>query len=477
VLGLGVHGGGLGVARFMVEQGATVRVTDLQDAAALQTPLAALAGLPLAYTLGRHDAADFVWADLVVRNPAVPRESPWLALAHRLGKPVYMELGLFAALCPGPIIGVTGTKGKTTTATWTWEMIRRADPSAVLAGNLRVSALEQLPRITPQTRVVLEMSSWQLEGTDALGWSPPLAAITNLSPDHLNRYRDMDDYGEAKFALIRHQRPQDTAVLNADDARVAAFAQRAPGQVVWFGSPSAVASRQSPVASRQSPVRIPPGVYLEGEEIVWYPRDGARTPLVGVGEILVPGRHNRLNACCAAQLALLAGVPVAAVGAALRSFRGVPDRLELVASVQGVRFYNDTTATTPAATLVALESLAEPILLIAGGADKRSDFSALAPAVAARCRGVVLLEGTATDALQAALAAAGAPVLGRDDQFARAIRAAFAAAQPGDAVLLSPGCASFGMFANEFDRGAQFRAIVQELATAPAGAARQEVQA
>ncbi|HMA34982.1 MAG TPA: cyanophycin synthetase [Chloroflexia bacterium] len=191
----------------------------------------------------------------------------------------------------------------------------------------------------------------------------------------------------------------------------------------------------------------------------------------------MPGRHNRLNACCAAQLALLAGVPVAAVGAALRSFRGVPDRLELVASVQGVRFYNDTTATTPAATLVALESLAEPILLIAGGADKRSDFSALAPAVAARCRGVVLLEGTATDALQAALAAAGAPVLGRDDQFARAIRAAFAAAQPGDAVLLSPGCASFGMFANEFDRGAQFRAIVQELATAPAGAARQEVQA
>jgi UDP-N-acetylmuramoylalanine--D-glutamate ligase len=456
VLGLGVHGGGLGVARFAVAQGAHVRVTDMQDAAALQASLAALGGLPVETALGGHREEDFAWADLIVRNPAVPRESPWLALARRLGKPVLMEMSLFAALCPAPIIGVTGTKGKTTTATWTWEMIRRAYPDATLAGNLRVSALEQLPHIHAESRVVLELSSWQLEGTDAAGWSPPLAAITNLSPDHLNRYRDMDDYGEAKFAIIRHQRPEDTAVLNADDARVSAFAARAPGRVLLFGARGADAG----------PAR--PGVYVEGAALVWYAPDGGRTPLVDTAEIGAPGRHNLLNGCCAAALALTAGVPAAEVRAALRDFRGVADRLELVATVGGVRFYNDTTATTPAATLVALEALSAPIVLIAGGADKRSDFTEMAPAVAARCRAVVLLEGTATPALAAALAAAGARVVARTNQFETAIRAAQAAAQPGDIVLLSPGCASFGMFTNEFDRGAQFRALVQQIAAAPA---------
>ncbi|MDQ2806725.1 MAG: UDP-N-acetylmuramoyl-L-alanine--D-glutamate ligase [Chloroflexota bacterium] len=454
VLGLGVHGGGVGVARFAVGQGAEVCVTDGQDAAALAGSLAALEGLPIRYTLGRHEEADFAWADLIVRNPAVPRESPWLALAAQLGTPVVMELGLFAALCPGPIIGITGTKGKTTVATWTWEMVRRAYPDAVLAGNLRVSALDQLPRIGPETRVVLEMSSWQLEGTDAQGWSPPLAAVTNLSPDHLNRYRDMDDYAEAKFAIARHQHAGDTAVFNGDDAYGQAFAARAPGRVVWFG-------HHAPDAAGPGP-----GVYVEGADLVWYADNGARRVLLATADLAVPGGHNRLNACCAAQLALLAGVPLDAVQAALRSFRGVADRLEWVATVNGVSFYNDTTATTPAAVEVALAALAEPLVLIAGGADKRSEFGALAPVIAARCRAVVLLEGSATPALYDALIAAGANVLGRDNQFARAVRFAYSFAQPGDAVLLSPGCASFGMFANEFDRGAQFRAIVAEIAAA-----------
>ncbi len=454
VLGLGVHGGGVGVARFAVGQGAEVRVTDGKDAAALAGSLAALEGLPIQYTLGRHEEADFAWADLIVRNPAVPRESPWLALAAQLGKPVVMELGLFAALCPGPIIGITGTKGKTTVATWTWEMVRRAYPDAVLAGNLRVSALDQLPRIGPETRVVLEMSSWQLEGTDAQGWSPPLVAVTNLSPDHLNRYRDMDDYAEAKFAIARHQHAGDTAVFNCDDAYGRAFAARAPGRVAWFGT-------HAPDAAGPGP-----GVYVEGADLVWYEDNGARRVVLAADELGVPGGHNRLNACCAAQLALRAGVPLDAVQAALRAFQGVADRLEWVATVNGVRFYNDTTATTPAAVEVALEALAEPLILIAGGADKRSEFGDLAPAIAARCRAVVLLEGSATPALADALIAAGANVLGRDNQFARAVRFAYSFAHPGDAVLLSPGCASFGMFANEFERGAQFRTIIAEIAAA-----------
>ena len=271
----------------------------------------------------------------------------------------------------------------------------------------------------------------------------------------------MDDYAEAKFAIARYQHAGDTAVFNCDDTYGQAFAARAPGRVAWFGS-------HRPTAAEPGS-----GVYVEGADLVCYADNGTRRVLLATAELGVLGLHNQLNACCAAQLALLAGVPLDAVQDALRAFRGVADRLELVATVNEVRFYNDTTATTPAAVEVALAALPQPLVLIAGGADKRSEFGTLAPVVAARCRAVVLLEGSATPALNAALLAAGANVLGRDNQFARAVRFAYSFAQPGDAVLLSPGCASFGMFANEFDRGAQFRTIVAEIA-AEAGAAQKE---
>jgi len=248
-------------------------------------------------------------------------------------------------------------------------------------------------------------------------------------------------------------------VLNADDPRVSAFAERAPGRVLWFGWQGMGYKGQGA------------GVFWEGDSLVWYPREDEGIVLVSVKELRVPGTHNRLNGCCAAQLALAAGVPVDDVRDGLRAFRGVADRLERTATVDGVEFYNDTTATAPAATLAALDALPNPLILIAGGADKRLDFSELAPIVAARCRGVVLLEGTATPALTGALTDAGASILGREDDFESAVRLAFASAEPGDAVLLSPACASFGMFANEFDRGAQFRHIVEKLAEEKRGAA------
>ena len=294
VLGLGVHGGGLGVTRFMVGQGAQVRVTDQKGAEDLQSSLSQLEGLPVEYALGGHREEDLAWADLIVRNPGVPRESPWLARAAALGKPVEMEISLFCRLCPAPIIGVTGTKGKTTTATWTWEMVRRRWPDAPLAGNLRVSALELLPQITPDTRVVLELSSWQLEGLEPLRWSPPLAAVTNLSPDHLNRYRDMADYADAKRILVKYQQPGDVAVLNADDPIVATFAGDTAARIVPF--------------SLDGPTHHAPAAYLDGEMLTWRTADGNAVPLVRVADLQVPGRHNQANALCAAALALSAGV-------------------------------------------------------------------------------------------------------------------------------------------------------------------------
>jgi UDP-N-acetylmuramoylalanine--D-glutamate ligase len=445
VMGLGVHGGGLGVTRFLVNQGATVTVTDLKTAEQLQPSLEAMAGLPVRYVLGEHRAEDFIHSDLIVRNPGVPADSPYLAIARQHGVPIEMEMGLFFRLCPAPIIGITGTKGKTTTTLLVGAMLRQIEPSTVIAGNLRISALELLPRIGPTTPVVLELSSWQLEGLEPHRLNPHIAAVTNISPDHLNRYRDLGEYAAAKKLIFRFQKPGDFLVLNADDPVVQSFAAEAQGTVVWF-------SRHKSVT----------GAYLAGEQLLW--QWGRRIHAVARrGDVRLPGVHNLENALAAIAIAGVWGAPPEAMHEALRSFRGVEHRLELVAEVHGVRYVNDTTSTAPAAALAALAALEGPIVLIAGGADKNLDFGELGAAIAQRVKALVLLEGTATDKLAATVRAAKADLIaGRFNDLRAAVRAAQDIARPGDTVLLSPGCASFGMFANEFERGERFKAIVRE---------------
>ncbi len=419
VMGLGVHGGGLGVTRFLLEQGARVTVTDLRSAELLQASLAALADTEVRFVLGEHRDEDFVNADIVVRNPGVPRESRYLALARAAGARIEMEMTLFFRLCPAPIIGITGTKGKTTTTLLTAAMLREEWPATVVAGNLRISALEQLPAIAPQTPVVLELSSWQLEGLGAAGLSPQFACITNLSPDHLDRYSSLEDYGAAKQEIFRHQRPGDLLVLPADDPIVSQWAALAPGRVSFFGA-----------------------------EDGW--------PL---GPLR--GEHNARNIAAAAALARAYGASETAIHAAIATFPGVEHRMELVRERDGVRFINDTAATTPTAAAASLRAIPGPLILIAGGADKKLAWEPLVSAInaAANLRAVVLLNGTGSAALAHEL---GRP-LPLHDSFEQAIRAAYALAQPGDTILLSPGAASFGMFRNEFHRGEEFRRIVGAL--------------
>jgi UDP-N-acetylmuramoylalanine--D-glutamate ligase len=450
VMGLGVHGGGLGVVRYMTRHGANVCVTDLRTADKMQDSIDALEAehLPVTYTLGEHREEDFEWSHVVVKNPAVPNSSPWLALARRLGKPIEMEMSIFLRLCPGPVVAVTGTKGKSSTATWTWEMLRHWRPDALLAGNLRVSALEALPRITPATPVVLELSSFQLEGLEEPCISPHVSAVTNLSPDHLDRYANMEDYGAAKRHIFRYQHEGDWAVLNADDPVVSGWAGYAPAGVGWFGLDA------EPRA---------PGVFLVDGVLTWVDQQGSRVPIARPDILKVPGRHNLANGACASAVALLAGAPPDAVRAGLASFRGVADRLEYLGTLRGARVYNDTTSTTPASTRAALGALEGPVVLIAGGADKGLDFAELAPVVAARTRSVVLLEGTATALMERQFREAGANVLGRYDDFRAAVEAALEATPEGGTLLLSPATASFGMFRNEFDRGERFREIISSL--------------
>ncbi|HYP20058.1 MAG TPA: cyanophycin synthetase, partial [Chloroflexia bacterium] len=255
--------------------------------------------------------------------------------------------------------------------------------------------------------------------------------------------------------IFANQRPDraDWAVLNAADPIVSRWAQHAPAGVAWFDVGDAAG-------------RVP-GVFLTDDALQWHDLDSEQVLIAHREDIQVPGLHNLANAACAATMSILAGAPLDAVRAGLRSFRGVADRLEYLATLRGVRFYNDTTSTTPASTQAALHALEGPIVLIAGGADKNLDFAAIAPTVAQRANAVILLEGTATDLMEGQFRDAGANIVGRYSNFEQAIRAAWEAAPDGGCVLLSPATASFGMFRNEFDRGEQFRAIVSRLVENP----------
>src|SRR6266567_8926258 len=236
VMGLGLHGSGIAAARYAAQHGAIVRVTDLRSAQVLAPSIQALAGLPVEYVLGQHRDEDFLWAEIIIRVPGVKRNSPYLQIAREHGAAIEQEIALFFQECPGRIIGITGTRGKTTTTTLLYEILHASGAPAVLGGNVAgVETLSLLPQITPETLVVLELSSWQLEGLVPHRISPPVAVMTNIYPDHLNTYTGMEDYAAAKATIFRYQHPTDIAVFNYDNPWTHRFGEEAPSNV-WFTS-------------------------------------------------------------------------------------------------------------------------------------------------------------------------------------------------------------------------------------------------
>ncbi len=462
LIGLGLHEGGTGVVRYLVRAGAEVTVTDRRDEAALAAAIRSLDGLPVRYVLGGHEGIRVTDYDLIVRNPAVPTDVPLLEAARVAGIPIEMEMTLFLAACPAPVIGVTGTKGKTTTALWTGHILRQWKPETVIAGNMGISALDALPAITPETPVVLELSSFQLEATGERGLSPQIAVITNLSADHLDRYPSFAAYAETKWAIAAYQSARDTLILPAtqfaavaDDAGLAFIATRA----------SEAKARVMPFGSLPPTDGYPVGSWWieDADTLLW--TDGRRSYPLGRGrDLSLPGAHNRINACAAAAAALAYGAPVDAVREGLRTFRGVTHRYEDLGVIDGVRYINDTAATAPTAAVAALHTTPGPVILLAGGSDKGLDFTPLADAMLG-AKAIILFDGRVPTSLAAMLHTrhyAGVlvgPVGGMEE----AMRHAVALSAPGDTVLLSPGTASFGVFQNEFDRGDQFRAAVERL--------------
>ncbi len=422
VMGLGRFGGGVGVTRFLCRHGARVLVTDQLGADALEASLAQLDGLEIALRLGGHDESDFVQADLVVVNPAVkPRGNRYLAAAREAGVALSSEIRLLIRHLPRGVrtIGITGTAGKSTVTAMIGHGLKRLLPRVWVGGNLGGSLLEDVEEIEPRDPVVLELSSFMLEGLSEDHWSPRVAVVTNLAPNHLDWHGTFEDYRDAKQSILNCQGPDDVAVLG-------------PG----------VASMLT--TSRQT-VRVV--------------EERALRPV----ELAVPGRHNVINANLALSACEAVGVAASDVADALRDFPGLPHRLEWVGRLRGADCYNDSKSTTPQATQLALEAFERgKVHLIAGGYDKGSDLTGLAREAKAHCRAVYLIGDTGVKIARLAQDSTGGADIAVVGTLESAVEAAAERLRDGDVLLLSPGCASWDQFENYEQRGIAFKAWVAE---------------
>jgi UDP-N-acetylmuramoylalanine--D-glutamate ligase len=447
IMGLGSFGGSIGLARYLVAQGAQVTITDLKPAAELQDSVVALRGLPVRFVLGRHETEDFTDVDMVFASPAVRRDSACLTAARTRGVPIDTEMNLFMRLCRGCVIGVTGSNGKTTTTSLIGAILRMANPRTQVGGNIGRSLLPEVAAIEPGDPVVLELSSFQLEDLAAVGRSPHIGLFLNISPNHLDRHSTMEAYLAAKMQIFADQGPDDVAILNADDSRLRPLAGRLRSRVRLFSDAQALED----------------GAYVEGDRVI-VAYAGMAAEVCRLGDIPLLGRHNVANVLAAVAAADTWGVSAAVMRAAIRAFPGVEHRLERVRTLHGVSFYNDSIATTPTGTLAALGAIQQPIWLIAGGYDKGLPFQALGETIVRRVKGVFLI-GTTAPQIAQAIAQARPP--GRDvpaicwcGDLTEAVRAAFGAARPGEVVLLSPACASYDQFRNFVERGRLFKQLV-----------------
>jgi len=446
-MGLGLHGGGLNSAIFFAESGAQVTVTDLRDRSTLKPSLEKLKAYAIAYTLGQHREEDFTKSDLIIKNPAVPRNSPFLKVAAAKEVPVETDLSIFLGLADNPIIAITGSKGKSTAASAIHYTLLSAYPAARLGGNITTSPLSFLPELKPGDPVVLELSSWQL--ADLSGKSllrPRISMVTNILPDHQDRYDRMEDYVADKKLIFREQGEKNYAIFNYQDPYQSSFAAQTRAKAFFFSD--------SPLPA------LTEGAFLEGS--AGWIRNADKLEQLLDEELSIPGRHNRLNLLAAGLAASLFGLPVEKIRAALKDFPGIEHRLELFERKKGLKFYNDSAATIPQATAAALKSLRPPITLIIGGTDKKLDFSPLMEVIHL-ADSIFLLTGSASEKMRKLFDQRGVAYTGPFDNLKKTLMAAVAESQPGGSILFSPACTSFGMFLNEFDRGRKFKALVAAL--------------
>lgn len=454
IMGLGSFGGGAGLAAYLAEQGATVLVTDLRTADDLQASLRALDGLPITFVLGQHREQDFVDTDVVFVNPAVPLTSSYLALARSHHVRLDSEINLFVRACRGRIIGITGSVGKSTTTAMLGSILRLYDEHTLVGGNFGGSLLPALPLISSNTPVILELSSFQLEQLAWQAYSPPLALILNLTPNHLDRHGSMAAYKAAKAHIFAHQKPNDIALLNWDDIAIRNMGQNCAATRVFYSTLETLTD----------------GTFVD-KQAVFFSRSGQRQRLFKKSDLRLPGAHNLSNAAAAATLAALFGVPSDMIAQGIRQFDALPHRMEWVATRHGVDFYNDSKATTPISTIRALQAFTQPVVLLAGGYDKGTPFDELGEVIAKVVKAALIYGKTAPKLAQAIHKGCrdsnrcSIEILQRLDNIDAAFEKALTVAAPGDAVLLSPACASYDQFPHFEARGEHFRRLVMALPT------------
>lgn len=449
VVGLGKSN--VALIRYLVRHGAFVTARDRKTAVELGPTYAQLAALGVDFRLGPGYLDELARSEAVFLTPGIPKDLPEIRAAKAAGVLLSSEINLFFERCRAPVVGVTGSSGKTTTTTLIGSILEASGHRVYVGGNIGRPLIEIVDEIEEGAVAVLELSSFQLE---LLERSPQVAVVTNISPNHLDVHRSMAAYVDAKRRIYAYQGRHDAVVLNRDDPTTRAMAQEAKGRVVWF-------SRRGEVDN---------GAFIgDGRVILTRNGRGDRSliDVCSVSEIRLRGEHNLENVLAACAVGHLFGVTAGTMREVVTSFTGVAHRLELVREAAGVRYYNDSVATSPARAVAGLRSFEEPLLLIAGGYDKKLPFDEFAEVVAEKARTVFLI-GEAAPTIEAAIETA-ARKLGRGPEVVRcrdlehAVQSAHERARPGEVVLLSPACASFDMFQNFEQRGERFRKIVHAL--------------
>jgi UDP-N-acetylmuramoylalanine--D-glutamate ligase len=450
VLVVGLGKSGAASAMFLQSRGARVTVSDSRPEAQLHKEIPALLDRGIAIETGGHGERTFRDQDLIVVSPGVPTNVAPLARARSLGIPIIGELELASRFLKGSIIAITGSNGKTTTTTLCGDLIAASSRRTLVGGNIGTPVVLLVDDSTGDTVNVLEVSSFQLETIES--FRPEVAVVLNVTPDHLDRHGSMEAYAAAKARIFENQGPEDFAVLNADDAGAAAFAPKSKARICWF-------------TRKGEPDKAERAAWVRNGEIVW--REASKDEaIMPVGEIPLKGAHNVENVLAAVSVARILGVDRETIRNAVRTFKAVEHRLQHIATVGGVEYYNDSKATNVDATIKAIEAFSGGIHLILGGKDKDSDYTLLNPLLKERVKRVYTI-GAAAEKIRSHIESAAEVIA--CGTLAGAVERASTAARPGEIVLLAPACASFDQFENYEHRGRAFRQLVEAIRDGVAG--------
>ena len=443
VLVVGLGKSGMAAALFLRDRGARVTVSDTRSAHALGAEIPALLEAGIMVESGGHGLLTFRRQDLIVVSPGVPLDTPEVAQASALGTPVVGELELATHFLKGQVVAITGSNGKTTTTTLTGTIFAGAELPTLVGGNIGLPVIDLVERSAADTWSVLEVSSFQLETVNE--FRPRIAAVLNITPDHLDRHKTFERYAAAKAKITERQEGDDFLILNAEDKAAQMIAAKTRAQVFWFSTVR----------------RIKQGAFVHGESVFWLDREGGRAePVLPLAEIPLRGVHNRENVLAAVCAAKLAGVASESIRKTVAAFHAVEHRLEWVKTLRGVEYFNDSKATNVDATMKAVASFAGGVHLILGGKDKDSDYTLLVPLLRERVIAVYTI-GSAAEKIERELA--GVVKIESAETLAQAVSSAAAAARAGDVVLLAPACSSFDQFENYEHRGRVFRECVAQL--------------